>query len=81
MAPVYPFDAKRNGLTGEVFVEFTVDEEGAVISPRVVRSSDRIFEDATLRAVSRWRFEPGRRANQIVRFRMAVPVVFNLNES
>lgn len=79
--PEYPFAAKRDGRVGEVLVEFMVDEHGAVLDPRVVRSDDRVFEESALRAVSRWRFEPGRRAGQIVRFRMSVPFVFNLNES
>lgn len=79
-APHYPPAGKVAGLAGEVMVEFTVDEGGRVIDPRVVKSSDRMFEEPTLRAVAKWQFEPGRRAGRIVRFRMAVPVVFNLNE-
>lgn len=79
-APHYPPAGRSAGLAGEVMVEFTVDESGRVIEPRVVSSSDRIFEEPTLRAVAKWQFEPGRRHGRIVRFRMAVPVVFNLNE-
>jgi periplasmic protein TonB len=80
-APIYPFEAKRTGTQGEVHVEFEVDELGRVIAPRVVHSSNRIFEEATLRAVAKWRFEPGRRHGEAVKFRMTVPVMFNLNES
>lgn len=76
---IYPFEAKRDGRSGTVLVEFTVDESGAVISPRVVESSDRVFEDSAVRAVAKWRFEPGRRDGRVVRFRMAVPIVFALN--
>ncbi|MSU50272.1 MAG: energy transducer TonB [Opitutus sp.] len=79
-APVYPFGAKQQGLCGNVVVEFLVDETGRVHDPRVVSSSDRTFEEPTLRAVAKWRFEPGRRDGRVVRFKMAVPVVFNLNE-
>jgi protein TonB len=79
-APHYPLGAKTAGLTGEVLVEFIVDENGHVIDPHVRRSTDRVFEESTLRAVAKWQFEPGRRAGRIVRFRMAVPVVFNLND-
>lgn len=79
-APIYPHEARRDGRSGTVNVEFTVDESGRVIDPRVVSSTDRVFEDATLRAVSNWRFAPGKRDARIVRFRMAVPVVFNLDE-
>lgn len=79
-APIYPHDARRASLQGTVTVEFVVDEHGSVREPRVVSSTDRVFEEATLRAVAKWRFEPGRRAGQVVRFRMAAPVVFSLND-
>ncbi len=79
-APIYPFEAKREGLRGEVVVEFTVNERGEVLSPRVVSSSSPIFEEATLRAVSKWKFEPGRKDGRPVRFRMSVPVIFSLHE-
>ena len=79
-APLFPFEAKREGLSGEVIVEFLVDEGGRVLEPRVVSSTHRIFEDASLRAVTKWVFEPGRRNGRVVRFRMAVPVVFRLGE-
>lgn len=80
-APVYPPEARHNGLTGEVVVEFTVDESGHVSDARAVRSSDRIFEDSAVRAVARWKFEPGLRDGRTVRFRMAVPIVFKLDEN
>ena len=79
-SPSYPLPAKQQGLRGEVMVEFVVDETGRVHDPRVVSSTDRVFEEPTLRAVARWVFEPGRRDGRIVRFRMAAPVVFNLHD-
>jgi protein TonB len=79
-APLYPHAAKQAGLRGEVVVEYIVDEYGRVVDPRIVSSSDRVFEDATLKAVAKWQFEPGRRAGAIVSFRMMVPVVFNLTD-
>ncbi|MGH7959039.1 MAG: energy transducer TonB, partial [Opitutaceae bacterium] len=63
-----------------VHVDFMVDERGHVVDPRIVRSSNRLFEEPTLRAVSKWKFEPGRRHGKVVTFRMMVPVMFNLNE-
>lgn len=79
-APLYPAEARRDGRSGTVTVEFVVNEAGEVITPRITHSSDRVFEEAALRAVAKWRFEPGRRNGQIVRFRMAVPIHFSLNE-
>jgi protein TonB len=78
-APVYPYEARSRGRPGEVLVEFTVDEAGRVLDPHVVRSSGQIFEGPTLRAVAKWRFEPGRRNGRAVRFRMALPVNFSVD--
>lgn len=79
-APAYPYEGKKEGLRGDVVVEFMVNESGVVIDPRIVRSSHRMFEDPSLRAVAKWKFVPGRRHGKIVPFRMSVPVVFNLKE-
>jgi periplasmic protein TonB len=79
-APIYPDEAKRDGLHGKVVVEFLVDEAGRVFDPRVVSSSDGIFEEPTLRTVEKWRFAPGTRHGAPVRFRMSVPVTFELDE-
>jgi len=74
--PAYPYEARVSGRPCEVLVEFMVDESGHVVDPHVLRSNDPLFEAPTLRAVAKWRFEPGRRNGRIVRFRMAVPVAF-----
>jgi protein TonB len=78
--PIYPHAAKAQGLNGEVIVEFMVDESGRVHDPHVVSSSDRVFEENALRAVAKWVFEPGKRNNHVVRFRMSVPIIFKLND-
>ena len=67
-------------MRGKVVVEFLVDEAGRVLNPHIVSSSDVIFEEPTLRAVEKWRFAPGTRHGTPVRFRMSVPVTFDLNE-
>jgi len=79
-APDYPSAAKNTGLSGTVTVVFRVDENGGVHDARVVDSSDRVFNDAALRAVSRWRFEPGSVHGRRVAFMMSVPIAFNLSE-
>lgn len=79
-SPVFPYEAKAQGLHGEVVVEFIVGPDGRVRDPHVVRSSNRVFDEASLRAVSKWVFEPGRRHGRVVAFKMAVPLVFTLTE-
>jgi protein TonB len=76
--PIYPLDARIKKETGVVVVAFVVDESGRVLNPRVVSSSDPVFEAPTLRAIEHWRFAPGTLRGVPVRFRMSVPVAFNL---
>lgn len=80
MSPQYPAAARSDGRDGEVTVEFVVDEQGRVLSPRVVSSTDAVFDGPALQAIAKWRFEPGTVHNHVVKFRMAVPIVFRLNE-
>jgi periplasmic protein TonB len=75
--PVYPDSLRRAGVEGAVTVAFIVDTDGRVSKAEVVQSSHREFEEAAVRAVLRWRFEPGTQGGRKVSFRMAVPILFN----
>jgi len=66
----------RKKAPGTVSVIFVVDENGRVQNPVVQKSSDPVFERPALAAVKQWRFEPGKRKGQTVRFRMRVPITF-----
>ncbi len=58
-SPQYPTEALREGRQGEVVVEFTVNPDGSVSDPRVVRANPpRVFDRAAISAVRRWRFQP-----------------------
>jgi TonB family protein len=57
--PVYPPDALRKGIEGWVELAFTVMPNGSVEAIEVRNSSpENIFDDAAIRAVRQWRFEP-----------------------
>jgi periplasmic protein TonB len=57
--PDYPQRALSRGLEGWVQVQFTISETGAVIDPIVVDSMPKgIFDDAAIKAISRWRYNP-----------------------
>lgn len=77
-APEYPAELRNRRQEGTVTVEFMVDTNGRVFNAVVLRATAPGFEEATLRAVARWKFEPGTRNNRRVPFRMSVPVVFTL---
>lgn len=78
--PRYPFELRRQRISGEVLVEFFVDREGNVRDAFAVRSTEAGFEEAAVAAVSTWRFEPGRKNGAPVITRMRVPIVFSMNE-
>ncbi|MBN2584920.1 MAG: TonB family protein [Planctomycetes bacterium] len=66
----------RRKVPGTVYIIFVVDERGRVTNPLVQKSSDSVFEEPALAAVKQWKFEPGKRNGQNVRFRMRVPITF-----
>lgn len=69
-------DEVRSKAPGKVTIIFLVDEEGRVLNPQVQQSTNPVFERPALNAVKQWRFEPGKRNGQPVRFRMRVPITF-----
>jgi protein TonB len=66
----------REKAPGKVYVVFIVDKQGRVENPIVQKSSDTVFEKPALVAVKQWKFEPGKRNGEPVRFRMRVPIIF-----
>jgi protein TonB len=55
--PVYPEEARKQGLDGDVIVEVAVDEAGGVKEATVLRGVDGLNQ-AALDAVKQWTFEP-----------------------
>lgn len=68
--------AARKKAPGKVTILFVVDRSGAVQNPVVQASSDPVLERPALAAVKQWKFEPGKRNGQPVRFRMRAPITF-----
>lgn len=78
-APLYPAKARRRNVTGWVRVAFTITEEGRVDNVKVVSAEpEGFFEQATIRAVRQWQFQPqllggkatAREVEQVVRFNL-----------
>ena len=75
----YPEFAQEKGYCGRVFVSFTVDTNGSVIKPKIVRGSYPSLNAEALRVISSspsW--VPGKRDGKNVRVEMTVPVTFVL---
>ena len=77
-APAYPVAMRKQGIRGEVVVRFIVDSNGVVQQARVMRSSQREFEEPALNAVNKWRFRPGRKGGRPVATWMEQQINFNV---
>jgi periplasmic protein TonB len=59
IAPEYPPRALSRGLEGWVQVRFTITATGTVRDPIVVKADPPgIFDDAALKSIARWRYNP-----------------------
>lgn len=58
VAPVYPRDALRARLQGNVIIEAVIDAEGNVANAKVLNSAAPSLDAAALDAVKQWKFAP-----------------------
>jgi protein TonB len=55
--PVYPAEAKSQGVEGYVVVRYDISLEGTVSSVRVVESMpDGVFDESAIQAIQQWRY-------------------------
>ncbi len=78
-APDYPLHAKNSRLTGKVVLEFQISSDGTVSNVVVVTSEpEGVFDDAAVKAVSKWRFKPAMVGETPVHTKVKVPIKFEL---
>lgn len=78
IAPKYPFNLKRSGIQGRVFLLFVVNEDGIVENARVTESPHPEFSKAALDAIKVWKFHPGKKGGKSVKTRIRIPLAFSL---
>jgi len=76
--PIYPAEMSQARVGGEAMVDFIVDTEGTVRNAVARSATHPAFASAAVKAVDRWRFDPGQKDGQTVATRMAVPVIFKV---
>ncbi len=77
--PDYPRAAKRRGYQGKVMLSVYVNVDGGVDNLWVFESSGyRLLDNAALKAVKEWFFEPGRKGDKKIAMWVNIPVVFEL---
>lgn len=74
----YPPEARRTIVEGDVVVKILISRDGRVEMAEVVRSSAKILEDAVLKAVKQWRFEPPTIRGRVTSLWMVIPFKFTL---
>jgi TonB family protein len=78
VSPVYPDAARKRGIEGWVELAFTVQTNGSVDAVEVRNASPaEVFDDAAMRAVRQWRFEPVERNGERIEQRAMVRLKFS----
>ena len=76
----YPPVAQENGITGRVYVEFTIGTDGSVTDVKVLRGVDPLLDNEATRVIKaspKW--TPGKQRNKPVKVKYQFPVYFQLN--
>ena len=79
LRPDYPITLRQRGIEGTVWLRVHVDRSGLPEQIILFKTSGyRLFDEAALRAVARWRFRPARSNGQHIASWVEFPVRFIL---
>jgi len=78
-APQYPPELRRAGISGTVVVKFTVRADGTTSNISIERSDNPAFEEPCIRAIRKWRFEPGEKDGKAVSVWVRQPIPFTFS--
>jgi protein TonB len=76
--PEYPDLARRAEIEGTVMLRCVLSETGDIIDAQVIKSVTQALDEAALRAVRQWKYQPAKNNNIPVRVYLVVPVAFRL---
>ena len=72
----YPDAARRQKLEGTVQLNLLISETGQVLDVRVLKSAHPILDDAAVRTVKLWVYEPAKMKNVPVRVWLGTSITF-----
>lgn len=76
----YPEEAKKNRITGKVFVSFVIDKEGKVVMVKIAKGVDPSLDKEALRVVNSMpAWKPGKHEGKLVKVKFTVPIAFALS--
>jgi protein TonB len=76
VAPDYPDEMHRQGISGIVTVRCTIDEHGDVVETVVVKYSDVVFEKPAVDALQKWKFKPATLDGKAISTKALIPIKF-----
>lgn len=79
--PPYPDLAKQMRQEGIVMLSVDVNKEGDPVDVEIIQSSGfRLLDQAAVKAVRHWKFQPGRVGDIAIESKVEVPIRFRLQE-
>ncbi|GJM59633.1 TonB family protein [Persicobacter diffluens] len=76
----YPSQAKRQGISGKVFVQFVVDRDGSISNVEIMKGIGAGCDEEAKRVLANSpKWNPGKQRGRAVRVRMVLPITFKLN--
>jgi protein TonB len=76
VAPDYPDELRRDGVSGLVMVKCTIDVQGNVTDPEIEKSSNNAFEKPALAALKKWKFKPAKQDGAPIAIKVSIPIKF-----
>jgi protein TonB len=76
IAPEFPEQLLREGVSGLVLVNCLIDEKGTVQDMRIEKASNELFVKPAMQALSKWRFKPAQSGGNKVPLRVSIPIRF-----
>ncbi|NIM90476.1 MAG: TonB family protein [Candidatus Aminicenantes bacterium] len=73
--PIYPDEARKEGIEGAVILKVRTDKEGGVEKIRVLESPHVLLSHAAIEAVKQWKYEP------MLKKGSPVPIIFTVTVS
>ncbi|MGM0499817.1 MAG: energy transducer TonB, partial [Bacillota bacterium] len=78
--PGYPSNLRKRNIEGQVIVTLRIDKEGKIHDLKINESSGyQSFDQAALKAVSKWEFKAAEKDNKKVEVIVNLPIKFKLN--
>lgn len=76
----YPDDAKKENISGKVFVTFTVAKDGSVVDSKIARGVHPSLDKEAIRVIKELpKWKPGKQRGEAVNVQFTLPINFALN--